>query len=96
MKMNLETARKNTGRRAGYAVRTRPRMHKPKAAAVAGGAKRFRRLNWDERVVQGDFVQNEHRRFEPWEGPGGFRADAFVKPIYRREIRRPATRRKSR
>ena len=96
MKMNLETARNNTTRRAGYTVRAKPRINKPKAAAVADGAKRFRRLNWDERVVQGDFVQNEQRRFELWEGPGGFRADMFVKPIYRRENRHPATRRKSR
>jgi len=48
-----------------------------------GVPKRFRRLKRNELVSLGDFVTNEHRRFEPWEGPGGFRADAFVKPIYR-------------
>jgi hypothetical protein len=47
--------------------------------------KRLRRLKWNERVSLGDFVRNERRRFEPWQGPGGFRADAFVKPIYRRD-----------
>jgi hypothetical protein len=47
--------------------------------------KRLRRLKWNERVSLGDFVRNEHRRFELWQGPGGFRADAFVKPIYRRD-----------
>jgi hypothetical protein len=47
--------------------------------------KRFRRLKWNELVSLGDFVRNERRRFELWEGPGGFRADAFVRPIYRRD-----------
>jgi hypothetical protein len=55
----------------------------------AGVPKRFRRLKWDELVFPGDFVVNEQRGFEPWEGPGGFRADAFVRPIYRGHGRRP-------
>jgi hypothetical protein len=50
-----------------------------------GAPDRFRRLKWNERVSLGDFVRNEHRRFELWQGPGGFRADSFVKPIYRRD-----------
>lgn len=51
----------------------------------AGGPKHFRRLKWNELVSRGDFVADEHQGFEPWEGPGGFRADSFVKPIYRRD-----------
>jgi hypothetical protein len=47
--------------------------------------KRLRRLKRNELVTRGDFVVEEQRGFEPWEGPGGFRADAFVKPIYRRD-----------
>jgi hypothetical protein len=47
--------------------------------------KHFRRLKWNELVGRGDFVASEHQGFEPWEGPGGFRADSFVKPIYRRD-----------
>jgi hypothetical protein len=50
----------------------------------------FRRLEWDELVRQGDFVEDGHQGFEPWEGPSGFRADAFVKTIYRREALPPA------
>lgn len=46
--------------------------------------KRFRRLKRDELVTRGDFVADERRGFEPWEGPSGFRADAFVKSVYRR------------
>jgi hypothetical protein len=54
---------------------------------LADAAKHFRRLNADELVSHGDFVVNESRRFEPWVGLSGFRADAFVKPIYRKLAR---------
>lgn len=63
------------------------RLNNPKAVATANDAKYFRRLEWDELVVQGDFIANENHGFDPWEGPGGFRADAFLKPIYRRKKR---------
>jgi hypothetical protein len=56
----------------------------------AGEPQNFRRLAWDELVRQGDFVEDGHQGFEPWEGPSGFRADAFVKTIYRRQGRPPA------
>jgi hypothetical protein len=52
--------------------------------------KELRRLKWDELVRRGDFVANGHRGFEPLDGPIGFRADAFVKQIYRRLGSRPA------
>jgi hypothetical protein len=54
----------------------------PRRAGVPG---RFRRLKWNEVVCHGDFVADERLGLEPWEGPGGFRADTFVKPIYRRK-----------
>jgi hypothetical protein len=50
----------------------------------------FRPLKWDERVQRGDFVDDGRQGFEPWVGPAGFRADAFVKQIYRRLKNRPA------
>jgi hypothetical protein len=56
----------------------------------AGDPKGFRRLKSSELVSLGDFVANEGRGFELWEGPGGFRADSFVKPIYRQDARRQA------
>lgn len=60
------------------------------APAKAHLPKRFRLLKWDEMVRLGDFVSNEDQRLEPWEGPSGFQADSFVKPIYRRDkSRRP-------
>jgi hypothetical protein len=62
-----------------------PQTKQPKVVEKSSGPKRFRRLRWNELVSIGDFVTNEQRQFEPWVGPGGFRADMFVKPIYRRE-----------
>lgn len=46
--------------------------------------KHLRLLKWHERVQRGDFVADGRQGFEPWDGPAGFRADAFVKQIYRR------------
>jgi hypothetical protein len=56
---------------------------KPGPPAKAGIPGNLRRLNWDEIVRRGDLVADEQFQLEPWKGPGGFRADAFVKPIYR-------------
>lgn len=71
----------------------------PEAAArvvtPARVAKHFRRLKADELVSHGDFVADGRCGFEPWEGPGGFRADSFVKPIYRKLAHRPTGNRKS-
>jgi hypothetical protein len=47
--------------------------------------KHLRRLKSNELVSVGDFVANDRQEFERWEGPGGFRADSFIKPIYRRD-----------
>jgi hypothetical protein len=52
----------------------------------------FRRLDENEVVARGDYVISDRQEVEPWEGPGGFRADSFVRQIYRRvETDRPAT-----
>lgn len=48
-------------------------------------ARHFRRLRANELVSRGDFVGDAQQGFELWEGPGGFRADAFIQPIYRRD-----------
>jgi hypothetical protein len=61
------------------------RTSEPEASARASVPERFRRLNWNEVVWTGDFVADERLGLQPWEGPGGFRAGAFVRPIYRRE-----------
>ena len=44
----------------------------------------LRPLKWDEVPRRGDFVEDGHNGFEPWLGPTGFRADAYVKQIFRR------------
>lgn len=59
-----------------------------------GGARHFRRLKSNELVSHGDYVSNAQQGFELWEGPGGFRADAFVQPIYRLNGKRPGATRK--
>jgi hypothetical protein len=63
-------------------------MHKPEAIVKPGTPKNFRRLESHELVSLGDYVADEHRGLEPWEGPSGFRADAFIKAMYRRVQRR--------
>jgi hypothetical protein len=47
--------------------------------------KQFRRLRSNELVSLGDFVANKRKGFELWEGPNGFLADSFIKPIYRKD-----------
>jgi len=54
----------------------------------AGAPKHYRRLKADELVGSGDYIKNERRGLERWEGPSGFRADSFVRPIYRRHAQR--------
>jgi hypothetical protein len=46
-------------------------------------AEQFRKLEWNELVGRGDFIEDGENGFKPWEGPTGFRADAFVTSIYR-------------
>ena len=69
-------------------------MNEADSSALPVVLKHLRLLKWHERVRPGDFVADGRRGFEPWEGPGGFRADAFVKQIYRRLGRQPAGARK--
>jgi hypothetical protein len=61
---------------------------KAETTTLAEVLNNFRRLRWDELVTSGDWVVDEQRGFEPWEGPGGFRADAFLNPIYRKKGQR--------
>ena len=89
MKLNIEPPGRNRQRVMTCATRPTKRTGKPEAPAEAGDPELFRRLKWDELVRHGDFVADRHKGLERWEGPGGFRADAFVKPIYRRQERRP-------
>jgi hypothetical protein len=85
MKLNPDPARKSCEAAAGGAVPIAQPANKPGPPAKADVSEHFRRLSSDEVVSPGDFVKDGHHGFEPWEGPGGFRADAFLKPIYRRQ-----------
>jgi hypothetical protein len=66
-------------------------MNETSPSAVIAVLGRLRPLKWHEVVRRGDFVADGHQGFELWAGPGGFRADAFVKQIYRRLKHRSAT-----
>lgn len=72
-----------------------PTPENAQVLALAG----LRMLEWNELVRTGDFVTDGKAGFELWEGPSGFRADAFVKSIYRRigaEMKRTKTKPKTR
>ena len=83
MKPIPEAALRNGDDSANGEVGKTPAAAPAEPTAPVGAPKHFRRLKPGEVVNRGDFVANEHRGLEPWEGPGGFRAGAFVKPIYR-------------
>ncbi len=68
---------------------------KLEAVAPGDGLKNFRRLKRGEVVIHGDWVDDAQRGFEPWAGPGGFHADTFVNPIYRKKGHRPNESKKS-
>lgn len=57
----------------------------PDLMAVSAGdaTQHFRRLKRNELVSSGDFVSDNHKGFELWEGPPGFQAGSFIKAIYR-------------
>lgn len=84
MKLNRNPTARNRERVPDSAAKPTQQTGGTEALPGAGVPERFRRVEWNEVVFRGDFVASEHRGFEPWEGPGGFRADTFVKPIYRR------------
>ena len=61
------------------------RTVEPEAPTRASVPERFRRLKWNEVVWSCDFVADERLGLQPLEGPSGFRAGSFARPIYRRE-----------
>ena len=69
-------------------------MNEADSSTVAIVPNCLRPLKWNELVRRGDFVEDGREGFEPWVGPSGFRADAFVKQIYRQLRHRPSGNRK--
>jgi hypothetical protein len=96
MKRNSNAAGRNCERVVDSATKSTQRTGEPEALPGVGVPEHFRRLKWNEVVCHGDFVADERLGLEPWEGPGGFRADTFVKPIYRRNKSRLTTTKKLR
>ena len=69
-------------------VKSRLRAAQGDSTAIVWNRARFRRLKLGERVWTGDFIKSISGRYEPWDGPGGFCASSFAKPVYR--LRRAA------
>lgn len=61
----------------------------PEIPAMTAVPESFRALRQNEVVRRGDFIAAGPAGYEPWEGPNGFRADAFVKSIYRKRAGQP-------
>ena len=95
MNPNPEPTKEKVEDSAGCMTQTTPLVNQAEVAAPVGASQHFRRLKPGEVVARGDFVANEQRGLEPWEGPGGFRAGAFVKPIYRRAASRSSATKKT-
>ena len=83
MKPIIEPARRDLDAPSRCAIQIRPSETKPDASSEDGAPKRFRRLEASELVSHGDFVLDNQQALELWDGPTGFRADAFVKSVYR-------------
>ncbi len=59
----------------------------------AGGLlipKNSRRLESDELVNRGDYVEGERGQLELWDGPNGFRAGSFARAVFRPKAIHPA------
>lgn len=85
MKLNINPAGRNGESVVDGAAKPSQRTGELEALPGAGFPERFRRLKWNEVVFRGDSIADERLGLELWEGPGGFRADTFVKPVYRRK-----------
>jgi hypothetical protein len=85
MKLNSNATGRTRERVVDIAAKLTLRTGGPEALPGTGVPEHFRRLKWNEVVCHGDFVADERLGLEPWEGPGGFQADTFVRPIYRRK-----------
>lgn len=85
MKINIELTENNSEGAVTHAAEPTPRTAISEAHTEADIPKGFRRLKRDELVSHGDFMADKQRGLEPWVGPSGFRADSFVKPIYRQD-----------
>ncbi len=84
MSLRIEPISKDNGETPAKPPAPRRIAKSPRAPAKTRGSESFRRLNPKEMVRAGDFIADQNGGFAPWDGPGGFLADAFLKPIYRR------------
>jgi hypothetical protein len=85
MKLNVILTKTSHERVVNCSANPTQRTGEPEAPARTRASERFRRLKWNEVVARGDCIADERLGLQPWEGPGGFQAGAFVRPIYRRK-----------
>ena len=64
-------------------AQSKPRSAGGDTGAVAVNRSRLRRLKLRELVWFGDYIKDPSRGFQLWEGPGGFWAGSFARPVYR-------------
>jgi len=64
-------------------ITSKPRRALVDAVTLRWNRAHFRRLKPREQVWVGDYVKSASGGFEPWDGPGGFSAQYFAKPVYR-------------
>ena len=55
-----------------------------KTAIAASGRANFRRLRANELVWSSDYLMDTQLGMQLWDGPGGFQAGTFTKPVYRK------------
>jgi hypothetical protein len=83
MKSNPKPIQKNGDAATRGPLQSVPLSISTMIIAPAVGSKEFRRLKWHELVSRGDCLMDESRVFAEWDGPFGFRASSFIKPVYR-------------
>jgi hypothetical protein len=94
MKLNIQLAAEKTQDAAAFAAGPMQPTMLPDAPVSFIIPDGFRRLKQHEVVSRGDYVASVHQGVESWEGPRGFRAGSFLKPIYRRYESRSTTTKK--
>jgi hypothetical protein len=92
MKLNFESSRPDREDTIGNGVKP---VQIGRATANVVEPKGFRRLKFNELVSVGDYVEDESSGLQLWDGPRGFQAGSFVKPIYRPQRKRSVAPKKS-
>jgi len=84
MKLSSNSRSKSSRRETVFTDgRSRTKAAPPSKEVKAEIPEGFRRLKWNEVVSHGDYVADEILGLQLWDGPTGFQAESFNRPIYR-------------